>query len=582
MPTQPQRLLELSTEFLAQEPWAHVDERSVFLVLVPGHSIPFAVTVFGDTVDVMGIEVSLEPNGFRRLASLHDPDTSDDEVEAFKPGRALSLVFLPPGQIPPDFRKVWKAAAFKPRGSRPAPQFAATDGGDEIRPIKRSEGTILGYCTHAVLDAMAEGRLTPPDISDGLEAALLLTIPGADAFEDPELARVEVDVVDWPDSDGVIPPQHEISDETRAAVKALEPSEGILAVTAFVSMGCDEPPIAEDTYVVALLDPKEETVVGTAAAEEAEDGSIELALTSLLKAAGQRPATLILEDPRVALVAFPMCRELGIEPRMGYFFGPLADLVDDTIVQYGGTASPRSNETIDALEALGGESIPMDFPTALTAPSDWLAAYRYTSAVLLIDAQHSGALSSATHQYWGGARERTRVAELMGSLGAGQAFLNYAFEDYRSTADGPSVLEEFLTEARGSDELGAEELALYELRRDAVVSIFELSDDASTATDLLTQEAFPVDLDLDGVSRFSGHAMLMRRYELGGHQAFCTAGFPVPKEEADDLLSRVQASLGAPPTHERLRTHGNSLGSIWLQMVARLDEALKTIRAHPV
>ncbi|MEM8710250.1 MAG: hypothetical protein AAGG01_04810, partial [Planctomycetota bacterium] len=176
MPSQPQRLLELSQIILEDQPWDFVDERSLFLVSLPGHKTPCTVTIFGDSTEVMGIEVALEPEAFRRLSRLHDPRTTDAEIESFRPGRALSVVFLNSGQIPAEFKKVWKAAGYRSRGGQPAPQFAANDGNDEIRPIKRSEGSLLGLCLHAVTEAFRCHLLCPPDIGAGVEAALLLTV----------------------------------------------------------------------------------------------------------------------------------------------------------------------------------------------------------------------------------------------------------------------------------------------------------------------------------------------------------------------------------------------------------------------
>ncbi len=377
MPTQPQRLLELSEQLLESEPWGHVDERSVFLVREPGTERPYAVTVFGDTVDVQGVEVALEPDGFQRLARLHDPNTTDEEVEAFKPGRALSLVFLPPGQIPPNFRKVWKAAAYRPRGSRPAPQFAATDGGEEIRPIKRSEGSILGYCVHAVLDALSDATFTPPNLSDGVESALLLTIPGDDpeAFEAAELPPVEIDVVGWPDATGVLPAAHAISETTRTEGMELKQGEAIFAVAGFVSGGSVEPRVEPGDYVMQLHEPTALSLEASAVLNADPSGdqphsSLESALLQLLKVAGERPEHLIMEDPGLALIAFPMARELGIEPRLGHFHSEFADSVDDAIRKYGGAPKGRLEATFDALEALGGEHIPGEFPEQLDDEDD--------------------------------------------------------------------------------------------------------------------------------------------------------------------------------------------------------------------
>lgn len=585
MPTQPQRLLELSERLLESEPWGHVDERSVFLVRIPGTQTPYAVTVFGDTVDVQGVEVALEPDGFRRLARLHDPNTTDAEVEAFKPGRALSLVFLPPGQVPPNFRKVWKAAGYRPRGSRPAPQFAATDGGDEIRPIKRSEGSILGYCVHAVLDALSDATFTPPNLSDGVESALLLTVPGddPDAFEAKDLPPVDVDVVGWPDATGALPAPHQISDATQADGMALKQSEAIFAVTGFTSRGSDEPKVDAGDYVMQLHEPtdssREASAVLTAdPSGKQSDASFEAALLQLFKVAGERPEHLIMEDPRVALVAFPMARNLGIEPRLGHFHGEFADAVDDAMRRLGGAPKGRLEATFDALEALGGDDIPGEFPDRLESEDDWRVAYDHTSATLLLEAQASGAMADATQRYWGGSQARRRVAKLMSSLGAPQAFLSYTFEDHRIVPSGPTILEEILEVAHGNAEISEHEAALYQARKDVEVSAFEIGDDSFTITDLLTGATHSLEIDLNRVSSFGGHVVLLRRYVLGGYQAFSLAGFPLTADAKDNLVEQIRDVLGEKPTHELLRSKGEALGSLWNGMVTKLDAALKAAR----
>lgn len=580
MPTQPQRLLQLATELQRLEPWTHVGERSVFLIQVPGTAAPVSVTIFGDTVDVMGMEVSLEPDGFQRLAKLHDPDTSDDEIEAFKPGRALSLVFLPPGQIPPDFRKVWKAAAFRPSGSRPAPQFAATDGGSEIRPIKRSEGTILGYCLHAVVDALAHGRLYPPDIADGAEAALLLRVPGDDPeeFEGPSLPEAEVDVVGWPDATGVLPAPHSISAANLTALEALAPGEKLLAAVWFVSDGAEQRSVSAGTHVMLLLDPENEELVASMHLSNSDADALESGLAELFEAAGERPAGCIVEDADLALVAFPICRALGIAPHLGEFDGELAHLVDDHVREFGGAPRPRLRDTIDGLEAIGGERIPTEFPAQLETRADWEAGFRHASASLLIDAQGTGALAEATHAYWGGARQQARTLELMGSLGAMHAFLGYALEDHTASGFGRTVLEDYLDQARGADGIGAAEIALLEARQHATVSLFEVAEGAEIATDLTDGASFPIDIDLDDAGRFAGHVLLMRRYELGGFQAFGIAGFPFPSAAQSELMDRVTGALKAKPTHELLRARGAALGALWQQSVTHLDGALKSVR----
>ncbi|QDV09343.1 hypothetical protein Poly30_49010 [Planctomycetes bacterium Poly30] len=581
MPTQPQRLLQLATELQRLEPWSQVGESSVFLVKVPGHARPFAVTVFGDTVDVKGIEVSLEPQGFRRLAKLHDPEASDDEIESFRPGSALSLVFLPPGQIQPEFRKVWKAAAFRPSGGRPAPQFAATDAGGEIRPIKRSEGTILGYCAHAVVEALSSGRLFPPNLADGDEAALLLIVPGDDpeAFEDPELPEVEVDVVDWPDANGDLPAPYAVARDVIAAAEALPREKSLLAISSFRSEGRDEPKVAADAHVLLLHDPKGQRLVASEIEDDDDEGQpLEAVLLRLFEAHGHIPEGLMMESARLALVAFPLCRALGIHPHLGDFAGSLAHQVDDETRDHGGTPRARLANTLRALDAIGGENMPMNFPSQLMSEDDWEAAFRYTGANLVIDAEQTGALTEATERYWGGARGQARVLELMASMGAMQAFLGYALEDHVFTGNGRTVLDDYLEEARRSGKLGEAEISALECRRNAVVSLFELSGDGHTATDLLDGRNFPVEIDLDDAGRFSGHSLLMRHYELGDYHAFSMAGFPSIAERREDQRSRIAKALGASPSHELLRSKGAALGAIWLQSVPQLEAALQRIK----
>lgn len=577
MPTQPQRLLDLAAQLFQRQPWVDIEERAIFLVRIPGRENPVTVTIFGDTVDVHGIEVGLAPDGFRRLAKLHSPDTTDEEIESFRPGDALSLVFLPPGQIPPEYRKIWKAAAFRPSGSRPAPQFAANGGGEDLRPIKRSEGTVLGYCVHAVLNALEEGLLVPPDVASGDEVALELTVPGSDpdAFEDDALPPVEANIVRWPGKGGAVPPAHEAAASSLAALGALPTGTRTLAVVGFDSEGAADQNIPSGAFALALFAPEEDEFLATVALDSHDASTIEGGLLALLNSAGERPRWLITDHHLVALVAFPIARSVGIAPRFGNFHSDFAALVDDTVRELGGTPAPRLDTTLDALDALGGVNVPHEFPAALESHGDWEEAFAFTSGALLFGAQDAESLDDATQKYWGSRKAGVRAVEAMGTHGASTAFLHYAFEDYSDGPGDPTAVERLISKAAGHPDVGAGELSCYEARRDVVVSIFEVSPHGPDVTDLLTGEEFTVDIDLDGLRRFEGHVMLLRRYRLGTFHAFAIAGFPVETTSKKDLLDEVESALGAKPTHGLLRSKGHALGSLWLSWMKTIAQGIE-------
>lgn len=579
MPSQPQRLLQLSQTILEDQPWDFVDERSLFLVRLPGREEPYTVTIFGDSVDVMGVEVALEPQAFRLLARLHDPRTADAEIESYQPGRALSVVFLSSGQIPSDFKKVWKAAGYRARGGQPSPQFAANDGNEQIRPIRRSEGNLLGLCLHAVVEAFRSQLLCPPDIASGTEAALLLTVEcdDLDGLEAPDLPPVRQSIVPWPDAMGQLPPSHAPSAETRAAGEAVSPGKRELALTGSMSAGSDELDVPAGAYAMHLFDPKEEMLVATSILGDGNESgetttpppeALELGLVELFAAMKEPPATLYVEEPALALMAFPVCHALGVTPFFVHYLDSFADLVDDTTRAHGGRPRVRLGATLDALVAIGGDSIPDEFPASLTRPEDWRDAFAYTSAMLLIQAKGSGAIESATQSYWGGHESRGRVLELMNGFGSGQAFYHYAMEDHREEPGAPTTLESLLASAERSDSAPSEELDVYRARADAHVSLFEIDGSGGSATDILDGETYSIDIDLDGVGRFTEHIVVMRRYELGGHQAFSLAGLPLADDgRVDESLQMIEEVMGAAPTHESLRTEGHRLGALWLQMV---------------
>ena len=578
MPTQPQRLLDLAAQLLQREPWQDIEERSIFLVKVPGRQQPVTVTIFGDTVDVHGIEVGLEPDGFRRLAKLHSPETTDAEVESFRPGNALSLVFLPPGQIPPEYRKIWKAAAFRPSGSRPAPQFAANDGGEGLRPIKRSEGTILGYCVHAVLNALQEGLLVAPDVASGDEVALQLSVPGddADAFEDEALPEVEANIVGWPEADGLPPAEYEVTAATLAAADALPAGQRILAIVGFESTGAPEQNIPAGAFALALFAPDEGEFLASVALDSKDLSVIEGGVLALLQSAAERPVALLTDHSQVALVTFPMGRALGMAPRFGSFHSSFAALVDDTIRDLGGAPAPRLDSTLDALEALGGESVPTHFPKSLETHEDWEDALTFTSGALLFAAQDAELLDDATHRYWGSRKAGVRASELMGTFGAATAFLHYAFEDHRKTPESPTAVELLINTAKELPEVSAQEQACYEARRDAIVSIFQVNSHGSEVTDLITNETFPVGIDPNDLRRFADHLIPLRHYRLGGLHGFAIAGFPVEAAAKQELMGQLQTALGGKPSHGLLRTKGHALGGLWLLWMKRVHESLES------
>lgn len=578
MPTQPQRLLDLAAQLLQREPWQDIEERSIFLVRIPGREQPVTVTIFGDTVDVHGIEVGLEPDGFRRLAKLHSPDTTDAEIESFRPGSALSLVFLPPGQIPPEYRKIWKAAAFRPSGSRPAPQFAANDGGEGLRPIKRSEGTILGYCTYAVLDALNEGLLVPPDVASGDEVALQLTVPGddAEAFEDEELPAVTANIVRWPEANGLVPAAHEVSAATLTAAQTLPVGSRILAIVGFDSTGAPEQNIPAGSFALALFAPEENEFLASVTLDSQDLGPIEGGVLALLQSAGELPAVLLTDHSQVALVAFPLSHSLGIAPRFGSFHTTFAALVDDTIRDLGGVPAPRLDSTLDALEALGGESVPHEFPKSLETLEDWEDALTFTSGALLFAAQDAEILDDATQRYWGSRKAGVRAGEVMGTFGAATAFLHYAFEDHRKTPESPTAVELLINTAKDLPEVSAAEQGCYEARRDAVVSLFQVGPHGSEVTDLLSGEAFSVSIDPNDLSRFADHLVLLRHYRLGDFHGFAIAGFPVEATAKNELMDQLETALGGKPTHELLRSKGHTLGSLWLLWMKRVHESLES------
>jgi hypothetical protein len=577
MPTQPQRLLDLAAQLFQREPWDIVDERSIFLVRVPGREHPVTITIFGDTVDVHGIEIGLGPDGFRRLAKLHSPETTDAEIDAFRPGDALSLVFLPPGQIPPEYRKIWKAAAFRPSGGRPAPQFAANNGGENLRPIKRSEGTIIGYCVHAVLDALDQHLLVPPDVASGDEIALELTVPGSDpdAFEEDDLPPVEANIVSWPGENGALPPSHQIAASTAEALTALPLGAHQLAIVGFKSKGAADQNIPEGAFALALFAPEASEFLATVALESDELSAIEGGMLALLSATTERPEQLLTDTPQVALALFPMSRQVGISPRFGQFHSGFAALVDDTVRELGGTPAARLDTTLDALDALGGVDVPHEFPSSLDSRDDWEQAFAFTSGALLFEAQDGELLDGATQKYWGSRKTGVRTVEVMGSLGASTAFLHYAFEDYAPGADSPTATERLIAKAREHPDISAGELACYEARRDVTVSIFEVSPDGPDVTDVLTGEEFTVDIDPDNLCRFAGHILALRRYRLGPFHAFAIAGFPLESVAKEDLLDDIRCALDAEPTHALLRSQGHVLGSHWHAWMTKLNAKLK-------
>ena len=588
MPSQPKRLVELAMRLFDEAPWYHAHESCVFLIQVPGQPRPFGCTVFGAGVDIKGIEIALSPNGFRRYLDLHDPATADEDIEDWKPGKSLSAVFLLKHQVAPEFRKVWKAAGFKTAGHPMVPQFAGTEGdGSDVRPIKRSEGTILGYCMHAILEAIREHRLAPPDAADRTGATLLLTVDGddPDEFEAPDLPEVKCSMAPWPDDLGRVPTLDPIPDEVAEAIRALPAADENFALFTFVTRGAPEHGLEDGDLVAVLIEGDERRLVDHPEAPAWHpvvlEGPLMLndALLHLLQAAGRRPASIAMEDPALAAWLIGIEKKVGVRSEYYEFEEALADAADECTENLGGV--PLTRAGLDALEFGDEEPMPPDeFPAQLNGPDDWAAGHTHIGFVVGAAAEELGLEGAAISRYWGTRKDMRRVLELVGFMGAGHAFRSYVIEDDRGTGSEKTAVElayEAASQLEGDEAASEEELQCYRARRDASVSVFRIGGDE--VVDVLDGETYRLDIELGPVARFDNHVMVLRRYALGPYCAFAPAGPALADEAEEYLLQQVEAALGAPPTHELLRAKGDQLGRLWKDLVGNIESALNAAQS---